>query len=85
MADGRDRLFQIEVRGSHVRAVYALPAVVELRDGGREFGTEWANSRRWRVEEWADVLKVPAEIREFFNNEYSEEEAKVYEILEGAE
>ena len=84
---GQDRLFRIEVRGPRVEATYALPAIIELGDGSREFGTEWANSRRWRVEGWSDIPKVSTEIREFFNNydEYLEEEAKVYKILERAE
>lgn len=82
----RDHLFQVEVRGSSVQAVRALPAVIELVDGSREFGTEWADSRRWRVGGWSDILRVSDEIRKFFDNEseYLEEESKVYEILEAA-
>ena len=84
---GRDHLFQIEVRGSCVRATCALPVVIELGGGEREFGTEWANSHRWCVEGWSDIPGVSAEIQKFFDNEdeYLEEEAKVYRILEGAE
>ena len=84
---GRDFLFQIEVQGSRVRATCALPAVIELVGGEREFGTKWANSRRWHVGGWSDILRVSAEIQKFFDNEdeYLEAEAKVYKILEGAE
>lgn len=80
---GRDHLFRIEVRGSRVQATYALPAVVGLG----EFGTAWAGSRCWRVGGWDEVPEVSAGIRKFFDNddEYLEEEARVYEILEGAE
>lgn len=79
---GRDFLFQIETRGSQVRATYALPVVV-----AGEYGTAWANSRRWHVDGWSDIPKVSAGIREFFDNEdeYLEEENEVYRILEGAE
>lgn len=84
VSSDRDRLFQIEVQGSSVRAVYALPAVIELGDGRREFGTEWANSRCWRVGGWSDIPEVSAKIRKFFDNddEYCREEAKVYEVLD---
>lgn len=83
VSHGRDPLFQIEVRGGRVAATYALPAVMELGNGEKEYGTAWANSRRWRVDGWSDVPKVSAEIREFFNNidEFLEEEAKVYKAL----
>lgn len=79
---GRDFLFQIEVRGPRVEATYALPVVV-----AGEYGTAWASSRRWRVGGWSDIPKVSAEIREFFDNEdeYLEEETKVYKILGGVE
>lgn len=81
---GRDLLFRIEVRGPRVEATYALPAVMERADGGREYGTVWAESRHWRVDEWARVPEISARIRGFFDNteEFCKEEAKVYRILE---
>lgn len=83
---GRDHLFQIEVRGSRVKAAYALPAVMERGDGEREYGTAFANSRCWRVHRWSDVAQVYDEIQEFFENtdEFLEEEAKVEKILENS-
>lgn len=83
VSHGRDPLFQIEVRGGRVEATYALPAVMELGNGEKEYGTAWANSRRWCVGGWPDVPRVSVEIREFFDNidEFLEEEAKVYKIL----
>lgn len=82
---GLDVLFRIEVRGGYVEARYALPAVIELGSGERRYGTAWANSRRWHVKGWSDVLRYRTEIKEFFNNidEFLEEEANVYKILEG--
>ena len=83
----RDYLFRIGVQGSRVEATYALPAVMERGDGGREYGTAWANSRRWNVVGWASVPGISAGIREFFNNEdeFSAEEAEVNRILEGSD
>lgn len=80
-------LFRIEVRGSRVKATYALPAVVVLGNGEREYGTEWANSRNWQMRGWSDVALTSIEIREFFDNieEFLREEGRVYEVLEGAE
>lgn len=84
---GPDLLFQIELRGNRLKATYALPAVMELGDGEKEYGTAWANSRRWRVDGWDDVPRVSMEIGKFFDNieEFLEEETKVYRILERAE
>lgn len=81
---GLDVLFQIEAQGGRVVARYALPAVMELGNGEKEYGTAWANSRRWRVDAWADVPRVSTEIRGFFGNtdEFLEEEAKVHKALE---
>ena len=81
---GRDVLFRIEVHGPRVEATYALPAVMESGNGEREYGTAWANSRRWRVNGWEDAPWVSTEIRKFFNNtdEFLEEGAKVYKALE---
>ena len=70
-----------------MEATYALPAVMELGNGEKFYGTAWANSRRWRVDGWSDVSRVSEEIREFFDNidEFLEEEAKVYKVLEESE
>ena len=80
---GQDLLFQIETRGGHVKATYALPAVMTRADGEVEYGTRWANSRQWRVNEWSDVTRIP--IKEFFENldEFIEEEKKVHKIIDG--
>ena len=81
---GLDALFRIEVRGECVRAVYALPAVMEGANGEKSYGTAWAGSRRWRVGGRSDVSRASAEICEFFDNtdEFLEEEAKVYRIID---
>lgn len=83
---GRDALFRIEARGGRVEATYALPAVMERANGEKEYGTAWANSRCWRVNGWADAPGVSRKIRGFFGNtdEFLEEEAKVYKIIEGS-
>lgn len=87
ISHGQDALFRIETSGGRVEAVYALPAVMERENGEKFYGTAWANSRRWRVDEWSDVPQVSKEIREFFDNidEFLEEEAKVYKVLEESE
>lgn len=84
---GRDELFRVEARKGRVKAMYALPAVMELGSGEKEYGTAWANSRHWRVDGWSDVPRVAVAIREFFDNteEFLEEEAKVHGILGEAE
>jgi hypothetical protein len=84
ISHGQDVLFRIETHGGHVEATYALPAVMERGNGEKFYGTAWANSRRWRVDGWSDVPGVAQEIREFFDNidEFLEEEAKVYKVLE---
>ena len=84
VSDGLDMLFQIRVQGTSVEATYALPAVMERSDGEKEYGTAWANSRRWCVGGWVDASEVSAEIREFFHNidEFLEAEAEVYKSLE---
>ena len=84
ISHGQDVLFRIETHGGHVEATYALPAVMERGNGEKFYGTAWANSRRWRVDGWPDVPGVAREIREFFDNidEFLEEEAKVYNVLE---
>lgn len=83
---GPDVLFRIEARRGYVKARYALPAVMELGNGERRYGTAWANSRRWRVDGWSDVSPIVADIRKFFDNhgEFCREEAKVHRILEGS-
>lgn len=80
---GLDALFRIEARGRHVKAEYALPAVVESGHGEKEYGTAWADSRHWRVDEWSDVFSTAADIRKFFNNyeEFCRAETEVYKIL----
>lgn len=80
---GPDVLFRVEARGEYVKARYALPAVMELGNGEKEYGTAWAASRRWRVDGWSDIFPVAAGIREFFDNdgEFCRAEAKVYSIL----
>ena len=80
----QDHLFQIEVWGGRVEATYALPAVVELGNGEKEYGTAWANSRCWQVGEWSDIPVVSICIQEFFSNieEFCGEEAKVYKAIE---
>lgn len=85
ISHGRDVLFRIEAKGGRVEAMYALPAVMERADGEKEYGTVWANSCCWRVDEWSDVSRVSTKIREFFDNidEFLEEEAKVYRVLDG--
>lgn len=82
---GLDVLFQIEAQDGYVVARYALPAVVELGDGEKTYGTMWANSHRWHVDGWSSIPSVAADIRKFFNNdeEFYREEAEVYKILEG--
>ena len=86
VGSGRDHLFRIEVRGSRVKATYALPAVMERADGTKEHGTAWGNSRRWNVDGWSDVPEISARIRKFFDNtdEFLREEHRVYEILNGS-
>ena len=82
---GLDVLFQIEARGGRVAAKYALPAVVTVGNGEKEYGTAWADSRRWHVSGWADVPSVAADTREFFNDTdglFEEEAEKVHKILE---
>ena len=83
---GRDNLFRVEVRGSRVKATYALPAVMERGDGEKEQGTAWGNSRRWNVNGWSDVPEISAGIRKFFDNtdEFLAEERRVHEILNGS-
>lgn len=84
ISHGQDVLFRIETHGGRVEATYALPAVMERGNGEKFYGTAWANSRRWRVDGWSDVPGVAQEIQEFFDNidEFLEEEAKVYKVLE---
>lgn len=86
ISHGQDLLFHIEVKSDRVKATYALPAIMERGNGEKFYGTAWANSRHWRVGGWADVPTIATGIREFFDNidEFLEEEAKVYKILEGA-
>ena len=82
---GLDVLFQIEAGGGRVVARYALPAIMELSNGEKEYGTAWAGSRHWRVDGWADVSSAAADIRRFFNNTdrlFEEEYEKVRKILE---
>ena len=87
ISHGQDVLFRIKTHGGRVEAAYALPAVMERPNGEKFYGTVWARSRRWHVDGWSDVPRVSVEIREFFDNtdEFVEEEAKVYKILEGSE
>lgn len=82
---GQDFLFQIETRGSHVKATYALPVAVTTADGTVRYGTAWASSRQWRVDGWSDVTQVSVEIQKFFDNldEFIEREEKVYKIIDG--
>lgn len=81
---GIDVLFQIEVRDGHVKAKYALPAIMELSGGEKRYGTMWANSRCWDVDGRSSVLLIATDIREFFDNieEFCRKEAEVYKILE---
>lgn len=81
-----DMLFCIEVSKGRVKATYALPAIME-RAGEKEYGTAQANSRRWRADGWSDVPAISVGIQKFFDNidEFLEEEAKVYKILEETE
>lgn len=87
VSHGRDLLFNIKVCGNRVEATYALPAVLERADGEMEYGTAWANSRRWSVAGLEDVPGISVNISEFFENidEFLEEEAKVYKVLEGSD
>lgn len=81
---GSDLLFQVEVRGSRVKATYALPAVMELGNGEKEYGTAWANSRCWRVDGWSNIPAVSIGIQKFFDNieEFCGEEEKVCKAVE---